>query len=105
MPVKTDLRKVHSAHSAEIYISAVPDSNEPVDVQWQQIFSQIAEQLRSQNARIVQERIFAIQNATEGVCEIRSKAYGDLDDSVAPTILVGKQGSTGPIAGVQVHGV
>ena len=35
----------------------------------------------------------------------RSQAYGDIDDGVAPSAVVGKEGMAGPIAGVQVHAV
>ena len=41
----------------------------------------------------------------EALCQARSTAYGDLDDGVAPAMLVGKEGLSGPIAGVQVHAV
>ena len=35
----------------------------------------------------------------------RSQAYGDIDDGVAPSAVVGKERMAGPIAGVQVHAV
>ncbi len=37
--------------------------------------------------------------------QVRSQAYAEIDDGVAPTYLVSKQGLFGPISGVQVHAV
>ncbi|MHC4462320.1 MAG: Rid family hydrolase [Planctomycetota bacterium] len=41
----------------------------------------------------------------EKVLPVRSKAYGDIDDGVAPSAVVGKEGMAGPFAGVHVHAV
>ena len=41
----------------------------------------------------------------EIILDERSKAYGDIDDGVTPSVLVCKEGMGGKIAGVQVHAV
>jgi len=105
MTVNLDRRIVESPAATEIYISAAPGENAPPQDQAQEIFSGIRDILRSKKANILQERVFATQAAMEGLCRIRSQAYGDLDDGVAPSLLVGKEGTVGPIAGVQVHAV
>lgn len=71
--------------------------------QLQEIFSGIRDILCSKNASILQERIFGVAEAMETAADVRSEAYGNLVDGVAPSFLVCKQGSSGPIAGVQVY--
>ncbi|UCG60171.1 MAG: hypothetical protein JSU70_11730 [Phycisphaerales bacterium] len=39
------------------------------------------------------------------VSEARVTAYGDIDDGVAPSILICDEGSIGPVAGAQVHAI
>ena len=103
MTINLDTRSVESPVATEIYISATPKENVPLQDLAQEIFSGIRDILHSKKACILQERVFATQSAMETVSEIRSKAYGDIDDGVAPSFLVGKEGMLGPIAGVQVH--
>jgi enamine deaminase RidA (YjgF/YER057c/UK114 family) len=105
MPVNLDTRSVESPAATEIYISAVPGEKAPLQEQVQEIFSGIRDILRSKRACILQERVFATQTVMEFVSRARSKAYGDIDDQVAPSFLVGVEGMFGPIAGVQVHAV
>ncbi|MFA5238983.1 MAG: Rid family hydrolase [Phycisphaerae bacterium] len=105
MTVNFDTRSVGSPEATEIYIAAVPKRNAPPQTQAEEIFSGIGKILRSKSAYILQERIFAAGSAMETVRSVRSKEYGDIDDGVAPTFLVGKEGSSGPISGVQVHAV
>jgi enamine deaminase RidA (YjgF/YER057c/UK114 family) len=114
MTVKLDTRSVESALAAEIYISAVPAESASVQKQAQEIFSGISDILRSpspskgrgsKNAHIFQERVFAAQSAMETLSRARSRAYADLDDGVAPSLLVAKEGLSGPIAGVHVHAI
>lgn len=105
MTVNLNTRSVESAVATEIYISATPGEKAPAQNQAQQIFSGIRDVLRSKGAFILQERVFAVQSAMESVSEIRLKAYGDIDDGVAPSLLVCKEGASGPISGVQVHAV
>ncbi|UCC21465.1 MAG: hypothetical protein JSW23_06520 [Planctomycetota bacterium] len=105
MPVNLDTRTIESPSATEIYISAAPDQNAPPDRQAQQIFSEIADTLRSKKAAILQERVFAVKDVMKTISDIRLKEYGALDDGVAPSILVCTEGRCGPIAGVQVHAV
>lgn len=105
MAVNLDTRSIESPAATEIYISATPAEIAPLQEQTQEIFSGIRDILRSKKAYILQERVFGTQSAMEKVLRVRSKAYGDIDDGVAPSALVGKEGMAGPIAGVQVHAV
>jgi enamine deaminase RidA (YjgF/YER057c/UK114 family) len=105
MPVNLDTRSVKSPAATEFYIAAVPTENMQLHNQAREIFSGIRKILRSKAARILQERVFLTQNVMETVSRIRSEEYGDIDDGVAPSFLVGAQGMPGPIAGVQVHAV
>ena len=103
MRVNFDTRSVESAKVKEIYISAIPTENAPPAELAQEAFSGISNILSSEGARIFQERVFGTEEVVEIASSARSKAYGDLDDGVAPSFLVGKEGLTGPFAGVQVH--
>ena len=105
MTVNLDIRTVDSDSATEFYISATPGPKAPTQDQAQEIFSQISDVLRSEKAHILQERLFSTAPAMETLRQARSAAYGDLDDGVAPSLLVGKEGLSGPIAGVQVHAV
>jgi hypothetical protein len=105
MTVNLNIRSVESASAAEIYISAVPTEDAPLQSQAQEIFSGINDILRSKGAFILEERIFSTEGAIETLCRARSEAYGDLDDGVAPSLLVAKEGLSGQIAGVQVHAI
>ena len=105
MAVNLDIRSVESPAATEIYISATPAENAPLQEQAKEIFSGIRDILRSKKAYILQERVFGTQRAMEKVLRVRSKAYGDIDDGVAPSALVGREGMAGPFAGVQVHAV
>jgi len=105
MTVNLDSRSIESSAATEIYISAAPGENAPPQDQAHEIFSGIRDILRSKRASILQERVFATQAAMKDICRVRSRVYGDLDDGVAPSLLVGKEGAVGPIAGVQVHAV
>jgi enamine deaminase RidA (YjgF/YER057c/UK114 family) len=105
MTAKLQTRSVASALSTEIYISATPGEEMTLQDQAREIFSSIHDILRSNQAHILQERVFSTQPAVETLRRARSAAYGDLDDGVAPSFLVASEGSSGPIAGVQVHAV
>ncbi|MHC4426686.1 MAG: Rid family hydrolase [Planctomycetota bacterium] len=105
MAVNLDTRSVESASTTEFYVSATPRQEAPLQNQAQEIFSGIRDILRSKNAYILQERVFSTQAAVETLCRARSEAYGDLGDGVAPSFLVGQEGLSGHIAGVQVHAI
>jgi len=105
MTVNLDTRRVESEWATEIYISAAPAKSAPLQQQLCEIFSRIADIIRSEKAHILQERIFATQGVMEIVRQIRSNQYGDIDDGVPPSLLVGREGLFGPISGAQVHAV
>ena len=104
MPVNLDIQRIKSAAATEIYITATPGENRPLEDEAKEIFSCIRDALFTQKAHILQERIFGTQSAMEKVLRVRSDTYGDIDDGVAPSALCGKDESA-PIAGVQVHAV
>lgn len=105
MTVNLDTRTIESGSVAEIYISATPGENAPLVNQAEELFSGVRDILRSKKACILHERVFATQSAMETVTKIRLKAYGDIDDGVAPSLLVCKEGKFGPFAGVQVYAI
>ena len=105
MTANLEIRSVESASATEIHISATPGEATTLHDQAREIFSGISDILRSKNASILQERIFSSLPATETIRQGRSETYGELDDGVAPSFLVAAEGSTGPIAGVQVHAI
>ena len=105
MTVNIHTHSIESTEATEIYISAVPLESAPPEEYAEEIFSGISDILHSKKAHIFQERVFAAQDAMENISNIRSKAYGKLDDGVAPSFLVAKEGLLGPIAGVQVHAI
>jgi len=106
MTVNIDTRAIESSGVTEFYISAAPLQNGPPAQVAEQLFCGIRDTLRSQNARILEERVFATEQVMDILAEARSQAYQgqEFDDGVAPSFLVGDEGaSLGPIAGVQVH--
>ncbi|MHC4530255.1 MAG: Rid family hydrolase [Planctomycetota bacterium] len=105
MTVKLDIRKVESHENAEFYILAVPEQNAPIEEQAAQMFNAITDSLNAENAHLLQERIFTHDSALQNVFDIRSQAYGSLDDGIPPTILLCDQGINGPFAGIQIHAI
>ena len=105
MTVNIHTHSIESAGATEIYISAAPLESASTEEHAQEIFSSISNILNSKKAYIFQERVFATQDAMEIISNTRSKAYAKLDDGVAPSLLVAKEGLLGPIAGVQVHAI
>jgi enamine deaminase RidA (YjgF/YER057c/UK114 family) len=105
MTVNIHTHSLESSGATEIYISAAPLESAPQEEHAKEAFSGISDILNSNEAHIFQERIFATQDAMEMISNIRSEAYGKLDDGVAPSMLVAKEGLLGPIAGVQVHAI
>ena len=105
MTANLDTRSVESPGATEIFITSTPQGNARFQEQAREIFAGISEVLRSKDASILQERIFSTQAAAETLSKARAQAYGDLDDGVTPSFLVAEEGSSGPIAGVQVHAV
>ncbi len=105
MTARLQTRSVKSALGTEIYISAAPGKEMPLADQAREIFSGIHDVLRSNKARILQERVFCTRSAVQTLNTARDGIYGDLDDGVAPSFLVACEGLSGPISGVQVHAV
>jgi len=105
MTANLEIRSIESASANEIYISATPGQAVSLHDQAREIFSGIRDILRSKNAFILHERVFSTLAATETIRQARSEAYSNLDDGVAPSFLVAAEGSSGPIAGVQIHAI
>lgn len=103
--VNLQIRTIESAQAVEIYISAVPKAKASLQSQAEQMFSGIRDVLHSKSAHIFQERVFATETVMEKVARTRSQVYGDIDDGVAPSFLICRQGLLGPLAGVQVHAI
>ncbi|MCK5794198.1 MAG: hypothetical protein KAH12_05810, partial [Anaerolineales bacterium] len=105
MTMKIDTRTIGSGKTREIYISAAPTKVAPVQELADETFRAIDDILRSNQARLLQERIFASGDVMEIICDARKAAYRDCDDGVPPSCLVCKEGLTGLFAGVQIHAV
>jgi len=105
MTVNFDIRTVESGVAVELYISASPDKDAPPQVHLREIFTRIRDTIRSRKAHILEERIFAAERVTDLVRKVRSEVYGHIDDGVAASILLGKEGAFGPVSGAQVHAV
>jgi len=100
-----DIREIESTEAAEIFITATPQPDLPIQKQAEEIFTAINELLQKMGAWILEERVFATENAMGVITSIRKNVYGDLDDGVGPTSLIVSEGMYGEIAGVQVHAV
>ena len=98
-------RKVQSSSATELYVSAVPKVSVRTQSEISELFAGIRETLKSAQASILQERIFTVEGALDTVSEARQGAYGEIDDGVAPSFLIGRQGRRGAISGVQIHAV
>jgi enamine deaminase RidA (YjgF/YER057c/UK114 family) len=96
-------RGVGSGTGSEIYLTALPDPGLSLAEQGREIFAGIGKLLREKRAWICQERIFAPADAMQILAKLRTDAYGELDDGVAPAWLVG--GPDPAIRGVQVYAV
>ncbi|MBC8378688.1 MAG: hypothetical protein H8E62_05890 [Planctomycetes bacterium] len=105
MGVNIDIRHIESAQTSELYIAATPAGSASVQVLWEELFTGIRDALISHKAHILQERLFATQGAIESAPQIRADIYGDMDDGVAPSYLVCKEGLGEPVAGIQVHAI
>lgn len=104
MPANLVIHKVESPEVTEIYITATPGDNGTLQDQAKEVFSAIRDELISQKAHLLQERIFGNRSAMEELLSIRSKFFSGIDDGITPSGLCGKDESA-PLAGVQVHAV
>jgi len=105
MAVNLEIRTIESPRATEIYISAVPKAKASLQAQAEQMFSGIRDLLRSKSAHIFQERVFAAESVMEDVSQIRLQTYGKINDGIAPSFLVCREGLLGPLVGIQVHAV
>ena len=105
MTANLETRSIESSQATEIYLSAAPSQEMPLEEQARKIFSDIRDALNAQKAFILEERIFSTLEVVESLRKIRSEVYGDLDDGVAPSFLLATEGLSGLLAGVQVHAV
>jgi enamine deaminase RidA (YjgF/YER057c/UK114 family) len=105
MNVNIDVRSIKSSEAEEIYILATPLKKMPADELWREIFTGIRNTLISCDAYIIQERIFGTEDALIIAYEERLVQFSDIDDKVAPSFLVCKEGLTGPVSGVQIHAI
>jgi enamine deaminase RidA (YjgF/YER057c/UK114 family) len=94
-----------SASASEVFVTASPEGSRPLQEQAREVFGAVAETLRREKARILQERIFGVEGALDAILPVRSAAYGDLDDGGPPVLLSVPEGPQGMLAGVQVHAV
>ena len=82
MPANLEIHRIESSAAAEIYITATPGKDESTKQQAKEIFSVIREKLCSEKAHILQEKVFGDKSVMEQVLNVRSKAYGDIDDGI-----------------------
>jgi enamine deaminase RidA (YjgF/YER057c/UK114 family) len=101
--VKIDVRKINSDEAAELYITASVTPNIALEKQANELFGGIRQALDSEGARIFQERVFGTDGALQIAQSVRADVYGGYDDGVEPAWLLVPQGSTGKLAGAQVH--
>lgn len=88
-----------------MFVTAIPRAPRSPEAQAREVFAAVAEILRIQNARLLQERIFAVEGAFGAILPARAAAYDDLDDDGPPVLLAVPEGPQGPLAGVQIHAV
>ena len=103
--MRLDICPIEHNGVLELYITASATPGSSPQEQAEEIFSSIGDELGSKNARILQERVFATEQALEIIRPVRTRAYSLFDDGVEPTRLVVPAGACGQIAGVQVHAV
>jgi len=99
----SDARAGQSAGRIELYITAVPTPGGSTQDQAREIFSEVKRILSANNAVLLQERVFASQDAMALIPSVRAEVYGDLDDGVPPSWLLTPKTATGEVAGVQIH--
>ncbi len=96
------IRTARSPEAVELYITATPGSGAAVE-QAEDLYRRITAELHRTGAAITGERIFAGESSFADVLSGRTAALGDMDDGVAPSVLVAREHDG--ILGVQVHAV
>jgi len=99
------VRISQSETAKEVFVTATPRSSRAAGRQAEPLFGGVAEVLRREGARPIQERIFGTEEAVRNAADARAAAYGDLDDGVPPALLVVPGGAHGPLGAVQVHAI
>ena len=94
-----------SAGRTEFYVTAAPAVAGDARQQAEDVFAAVAGVLRDHGARLVYERVFVTPGTLQAVASARTRAYGDLDDGVAPAWLEVAVGHSGAVPGVQVHAI
>lgn len=103
MTVKT--RAIQADKVTELYLTVTPSPSFHWQTELEGIFCAVAETLKANSARILQERIFGSAEVFARASSIRPPIYGELDDGVSPTWLVCPEGVNGGLSGVQIHAI
>jgi len=98
-----DIHAIESTEAVEIFNTATPQPDLPIQKQAEEIFISIKELLQKTGAWILEERAFATENAMGIITSIRKNTYGDLNDGDGTTYLIVSEGMYSEIACVQVH--
>ncbi|MFZ0035590.1 MAG: Rid family hydrolase [Sedimentisphaerales bacterium] len=98
-------KTIRAGSVAELYITACPNPDADTEKQAEELFTAVKTTLEDVGAQLVQERVFATEDALRLARPIRSSVYAELDDGVEPAWLVTPEGINGRIAGLQVHAV
>lgn len=98
-------RWVQSALATELYVTAMPKNRVHTRKETTEILASVKETLKSSQASVFQERIFTTQEEKENVLKAYRDVYGNNNNDVPPSILIGKQGKGGALSGMQVHAV
>lgn len=89
--------------AAELYVTAVPASRAPAAAQAAGVCAGIHAALQAHDAWVMEERVFATSNALELICAARTRSYLPRAGGVRPLRIEIDPGTTGEIAGLQVH--
>lgn len=103
--MKIETRIIEGKNQRELFISASAGAGMEPKYQAQEIFRAIRDVLTSENAQVLQERVFGDRESLDAAKAVRKKYYGGLDDGVDPAWLVVPEGINGKLSGVQVHAV
>lgn len=104
--INLDIQSVESHGVKELYIAVTPSVSVSSEVLIREVFIAVSDILKTNQASILQERIFAsTDDAMKRACAARKTAYGELDDGVLPSLLICQNGLIDPFAGIQVHAV
>lgn len=103
--IPTHVRTRRSETAKEVFVTATPAPSRSAEEQAEGLFAEVAEALRREGARPLQERVFGTEEAVRAAADARRAAYADLDDGVPPVLLAVPEGAPGPLSAVQVHAI